>query len=282
MATDGRGNRACRRCPKPYPVKARQHFKYWLYGRCPGFAGTFPYYGVRVHFPRGSQIFKVACEQGIYESDNLNVLISALRPNSTMIDIGANIGLVSIPLLHAQPTLRVLSVEPSPNTQTCLQRTIAGSVYRDRWSAIPIAVGDQEGAVEFYYADAALAVYDGLQDTHRAGPTNRLTVPMTTVDRIWTDAGRPDVCAIKIDIEGGEATALRGSVSCLGSARPVVLFEWNAVNLHAHGCANDTILSLAASLGYSVHAIPSMVCVESAAQLEALMRFGESYVLFPK
>jgi FkbM family methyltransferase len=263
-------------------VNARRTLKHWLYGRCPGFAGSFPYYRVRVYFPPGSQIFKVACEQGIYEAENLHVMISALRPGTTVIDVGANIGLMSIPLLHAEPSLRVISVEPSPNTRSYLARTIAESAFRDRWSAAPVAVGDHEGTVEFFCANAAMAVFDGLQDTHRAGPTSCVKVPLTTVDKIWMDAGRPKVCAIKLDIEGGETAAIRGSQACLRANGPAVLFEWNASNLRPYNCSHGEILSLAASLSYRVYAVPTMVCVESAAQLEALMQFGESFLLLPK
>ena len=41
----------------------RKILKRWLYGSCPGFAGAFPYYGVKIHFPKGSVTFCAACEQ---------------------------------------------------------------------------------------------------------------------------------------------------------------------------------------------------------------------------
>jgi FkbM family methyltransferase len=209
-------------------------------------------------------------------------MLSALRPDSTAIDIGANIGLLSIPLLAAQSALQVLSIEPSPNTLACLQRTIAGSIYRSRWTAVPVAVGDRESTVEFFCASAPLAVYDGLRDTRRAGPTQRVRVPLTTVDSIWMERGRPDVCLLKIDVEGGEALVIKGAASCLRAARPLVLIEWNAENLRAFNCASDAILPLAEDLGYTVHAVPSLTLASSPAHLRALMLLGESFVLLPR
>lgn len=260
----------------------RRSFKRWLYGSCPGFAGAFPYYGAKVHFPPNSLIFQIACAHGIYEATNQRLLMSALRPGATVYDIGANIGLMSVPLLATEPTLRVVSIEPSPSTFACLQRTVEGSAWRDRWTAKAVAMGDREGQIDFFCADPALGAYDGVLDTHRAGPTTKVTVPLTTLDKLWTDAGRPDVCAVKIDVEGAEAGALRGAFQCLRATRPLVLVEWNEVNLRPFNCAPEFLLTLAAELNYDVYAMPGLVRTDSPAHLRAQMQYDESFALLPK
>ena len=70
-------------------MKLRQRLKRWLYGSCPGLAGSVPYYGARVYFPKGSQIFDMLCAQGIYEGENINVINALIRPGSTYFDIGS-------------------------------------------------------------------------------------------------------------------------------------------------------------------------------------------------
>jgi hypothetical protein len=87
----------------------RQTIKYWLYGRCPGFAGSFPYFGTRVYFPPGSKSFLAACEQGIFEADNVRLLQGLVRPGSYFFDVGTNIGLMSAPVLHTAPDVRIVS-----------------------------------------------------------------------------------------------------------------------------------------------------------------------------
>src|SRR5437660_10430947 len=130
-------------------MKLRQRFKRWLYGSCPGFAGSFPYYGARVYFPKGSQIFDMLCAQGIYEGENINVINALIRPGSTYFDIGANIGLTALPVLSATEC-SVISIEPSPNVLQFLQRTATESTYHDRWVIVGKAVGDKVGSAEFF------------------------------------------------------------------------------------------------------------------------------------
>ncbi len=70
-----------------------------LYGKFPGFAGSFPYCGVKVYFPANSLIFQRACEEKIYERDLVRLLSALVRPETAYFDVGANIGLMSIPIL---------------------------------------------------------------------------------------------------------------------------------------------------------------------------------------
>ena len=94
-----------------------------------------PYYGARVYFPKGSYIFHMLCEQGIYEGENIKVINSLVDPGTTYIDVGANIGLMAVPVLNNQDC-SVISFEPSPNVLTFLERTASESQYRNRWKVI--------------------------------------------------------------------------------------------------------------------------------------------------
>jgi hypothetical protein len=72
-------------------------------------------------------------------------------------------------------------------------------------------------------------------------------VPMTTLDAEWIAAGRPEVSALKIDVEGGELDVLRGASELLASQRPAVLLEaWGAEQL-------QPIVALLAAVGYERH-----------------------------
>lgn len=132
-------------------------FKKWALGYCPGLAGSFRYFGVKVFFPRGSKSFRAACDQDIFEVENVRVLQAMAKPDTTVFDVGANIGLMAIPLLKQVSGCRVISFEPSENTLPYLRKTIAGSPYGDRWSLVPKAVGRSPGRVSFSLSNKKIA-----------------------------------------------------------------------------------------------------------------------------
>src|SRR4051812_33461768 len=100
----------------------RSFAKQVLFGAVPFVRGRFSYFGHPVFFPLGSHIFKRACREGIYEQETLDLLLALVRPQSTYLDVGANIGLLSIPVLVSHPNVNVVSIEASPETLTCLRK----------------------------------------------------------------------------------------------------------------------------------------------------------------
>jgi len=260
----------------------KRHFKRWLYGKCPGFKGCLPYFGERLYFPPNSVVFDHACAQGIYEHDNLRIMQSALRPHAWCFDIGANIGLMSAPMLDAEPTLQVVSVEASPGTASYLARTIAASPRRDRWRLVAKAVGAAEGETAFFASDESQGAYDGVKNTGRGRAPREIKISLTTLDTLWREFNQPDICLVKIDVEGGEADVLRGGFSCLRATRPYVLLEWNALNLAAYGCPLGALLELATSLDYEVLGAHGLAPVSSSANLALQMKMKENFVLVPR
>jgi len=259
----------------------RKIFKKWLYGSCPGFAGAFPYYGSKVHFPKGSVIFEMACDHGIFEADNVRLLLALAAPNSVMFDVGANIGLMSLPMLAERPTCRVISFEPSANVLPFLQRTVAESPYRDRWTLMPKAVGAQSGRLTFNLSSPENSVYDGIQATHRAESVRQVEVDVTTVDETWTGLGSPRICLIKCDVEGAELDVLKGARACLQTERPAVLLEWNLDNLSAYQCPPAALLNFALETNYQLYSVPNLVEIHTPQQLAVQMCLSESFLLHP-
>jgi FkbM family methyltransferase len=263
-------------------MNPKGRFKHWLYGKCPGFKGAFPYWGERVHFPPGSLAFDIACEQGIYEHENLRILQAAAKPGAWYIDIGANIGLMSAPLLSTEPTLNVVSVEASPSSQWHLEKTIAVSDNRNRWRLVKKAMGASEGEIDFFMSVATHGVFDGVRNTGRAPAGNVVKVQMTTLDALWTDLGKPNVCLVKIDVEGGEGNVLRGGISCLKATRPVVLLEWNRQNMAAYGCEPESLLEIAELVECDVLNVPALARVTSPSNMRLQTGISETFLLVPR
>jgi FkbM family methyltransferase len=263
-------------------MRWRGQLKYWLYGCCPGIAGSCTYHGTKFHFPRRSVSFRAFCASGVFEPENTALLTTLAKPKTWMFDVGANIGLMSIPVLARVPDVHVVSFEPSPNTVPWLARTVRESGHGDRWQMVSEAVGASCGTTKFNVSNLRYSLWDGRQDTGRVPSSRTVEVKQTTLDATWEGLGSPAVSLIKCDVEGGELDVLRGARRLLATCKPAVLLEWQPHHLPAYGLASDSILSFAEEVGYSLHSVPSGATVTGPAHLEAMTAFTESFLLLPK
>lgn len=254
----------------------------WLYSKCPGMKGAFPYYGTKVYFPENSLIFNMACDQGTYEHEMVKLLMTLVKPNSYFFDVGANIGLMSIPILYHVESCKVVSFEPSPNTLPYLKRTVEESRFQNRWMVIGKAVTDHMGDIEFSMTYPAQGAFDGICDTKRGGDTKKTVLPSTTLDREWEQMDRPNVSTIKIDVEGAELSVLRGAINCIKKSQPYILLEWNSLNLAPYHFQSKDLLILAKDIHYRVFSMPLLIPVDDETTLSVQMLRTENFLLVPE
>ncbi|MFA5203720.1 MAG: FkbM family methyltransferase [Lentisphaeria bacterium] len=269
MRTDGPSHRLCRLWHK---------LRMFQMGR----AGGFRYGGQRVFAPPGCHLYERILEDGDYEHDTAEWMFRGARDQTWVFDVGANIGLMALPLLARNPTVRVVSFEPSPNAAPYLRRTVAASPFADRWSLRETALGETGGEVEFCVSGAANAAFDGMVHTRRVPCERRITVPCSTVDQEWQALGRPEVSLIKVDVEGAELRVLRGARDCLQSRRPMIVTEWSRFNYPHYGHHAGELLEFAQAHGYHLYSLPRLWCVQDAALMAAANRVCGNFLLSPQ
>jgi FkbM family methyltransferase len=247
----------------------------------PGRFKWFWYYGCKIYFPKGDIVFRMACDEGIYEKDVVRLVNRLLASGSTYFDIGANIGLMAVTALSSCPDCNVVSVEASSTTLTYLGKTREDSVYSDRWIIVPKAIGAKVGKATFYQASLGQGAFNGLQDTGRGGAKRPTSVEVTTIDQLWSDLGSPPVTVIKMDIEGGELNALHGADRCILAMRPAIILEWNRLNLLSYGILDDAILEFGARYDYEIFSVPGYAAVRSRAEMTLRMLETETFILMP-
>ena len=130
-------------------------------------------------------------------------LIRKLVPaESLCFDIGANVGDYAAMLLDAG--MRVVSIDAQPASIDELRARFSND---RRITIVSGAVGEQEGSADFYISEQH-ATSGMLQEWEGEKRHNKIVVPVTTLDKLIAIHGVP--AYIKMDIEGYEATALRG------------------------------------------------------------------------
>jgi FkbM family methyltransferase len=253
-----------------------------LFGSVPGLRGRFPYYGHTVFFPPKCHLFERACVEGIYERDTTNLILSLIQPGTTYFDAGANIGLLSVPVLAMHPSVKVVSIEANPQTLLYLKKTHASADRRQDWTIIEAAVGAADGEADFWSGSAAMGAFDGLRDTGRGGAKRPIRVPVQSLDKIWRTQGSPAISVIKMDIEGAEYFALQGATEITSREKPIFVIEWTEKNLRPYEVNFDKILELCSTIGYSVYASPNLAFVNTNTILRVAMAQTETFILVPE
>ena len=242
----------------------------------------FDYFGTKIYFPRNSVLFKLVCVQGIYEDQYLRILLKLCqKPDSVFFDVGANIGLLSVPILATNPSAQVVSFEPSPNSLPYLLKTREESKFQNRWTIIQKALSDQAGEVDFSLTDPFTSGLEGMKSTGRARTNRTMKVSSSTLDDEWRCLGKPNVSVIKIDTEGADLLVLRGARECICSTRCHILAEWNSENFAAYGESPSAMFHFANEIGYGFFVVPSFIRIESNEHARLACLTHEEFFLAP-
>lgn len=194
---------------------------------------SFVYFRVKIFYGRGNDLIRRLKQEVVFEKDMCAAIVEELKDNPNFLDIGANIGLVSVYVATHVKNAVIHAFEPGIHQYRFLNETIKVNnlenikIYNN-------ALGDHNGVVKFFVHDAMYSALDGLKDTERRGKTRVVEVPMVTLDSWWVDAGKPSFSVVKIDTEGAELLVLRGGVNFIKEVRPVIFFEIESANLKAY------------------------------------------------
>jgi FkbM family methyltransferase len=161
---------------------------------------------------------------GSFEDAEMRWLTAHARPGTTAMDVGANIGIHTIPLAHAVgPTGHVLAFEPVEQNVGRLAVNVELNGLKNVTVISQAAAADDKGAVLQVSDDPAFHSTAGVAEGHKVEQT--ALVSTTSLDSAWKGAGRPTVSVIKIDVEGSEAAVIEGAAELLDTCRPSLLVE---------------------------------------------------------
>jgi FkbM family methyltransferase len=254
----------------------------YLYRNWPSKVQVRQYHGQKVYLPRAGYSDLLLRDTGVYERENSDLFCRLAREGTLAVDVGTNLGLMSLPVLVHRQDVRVLSFEPSQGALKFLRRTRDECVHKARWELVTKCLGSQPGSVTFTLSEGVNIEYDGMKHTQRVGAGGTCEVEVTTLDLEWQRLGRPRVSVIKCDVEGAELGVLEGASECLAKERPFVLMEWNEANFSAYGVSTAALWDLASRLAYDIYSAPLLIPVRSLEQMQVQMLACENFLLVPR
>jgi FkbM family methyltransferase len=165
--------------------------------------------------------------QQVFEPATTSLLKSLCAPESTALDIGANIGLTTIALANNCQAKKILAIEPVSEAFNYLNSNISKHAS-DRASAINIALGRKRASINMFVNSANLAT----SFVTEQGQIDELPVQLFTLDELIAEQQLTQLDFVKIDVEGYELEVLAGGIETLQRFKPIVLLEMN------HWCLN--------------------------------------------
>ncbi len=167
---------------------------------------------------------------GGFEPVELRTMLELLSPGAVVLDVGANVGYLTVPLaLALGESGRLLAFEPEAENVRRLRANLALNELKNV-DVRQIAIGAQDGEVGLVLADdpayhSTATAEERRRITSRHETGRSVSVPMARLDTVWREAGSPVVKLVKIDVEGAELDVLEGANELLMACRPGLLIE---------------------------------------------------------
>lgn len=174
-----------------------------------------------------------------------------LPPGGTAIDVGANVGFVTVPLAKYAQSVggRVIAIEALPRNVERLARHVTRAGVEQSVDIIACAAGDAPGEADITVAQGSGFISNGVVsklDEDLFVPSSPLPpIAVNTLDAICDARGIEAIDVIKLDVEGFEPLVLHGASGLLArGAIRVGVIEVNEELLALRGWRRETLLQL--------------------------------------
>lgn len=160
-------------------------------------------------------------ETGTYEKGTIQLLEKYLEPGASFLDIGANIGLMSVIASKIVGERGIVyAVEANPGTAVILQANIELNKCKNI-ELLPIALSDKQGKAllfENWEVNRGGASLISQSDDQKG-----IEVKMERLDDLFDEQTKIDL--VKIDVEGFEPQVIRGGMNWFKKQLPVFIIE---------------------------------------------------------
>ena len=183
---------------------------------------------------------------GIYEEETVNFLDRILPLNGKFLDIGANIGAISIPLSKKRSDIQILAVEAAPWVFEYLRKNVSINQLRNI-TLLNNAVFDTDNVEMDFFSPREKYGKGSLSPVFSQ---EAIKIATRKVDTIIREYSFESVNTLKVDVEGFEHFVFKGALDLLKSDNPPdIVFEFvdwaetSAMNL-LPGSAQQLLLDI--------------------------------------
>ncbi|NNC86160.1 MAG: FkbM family methyltransferase [Bacteroidia bacterium] len=206
------------------------------------------------------------------DADELNLLKQFIKPGSTVVDIGANIGFYAEYFSNwVGETGKVHCFEPDETNFSLLKKNTQNS---ENTIINKLAVSDKTGSITLYKSHRLNVDHRTYKPTQFDSTTELKCV---SIDDYINNKFKVDF--IKMDIQGAEYPALEGMKKTLKNNDIKLLSEFWPYGLKQAGSSKQQVYAFLTEQGFSVYKIDktNLILIESKSELEVFSDDEEDY-----
>jgi len=203
------------------------------------------------------------------EKDFFHFLALLKDGQGDVLDIGANLGIMTVHLAQKLPNSTIHAFEPMPDNISVLKKIIR-KYNLEHTQLHPVAVGDSSGTIKMILPEQGKTKMQGLSHVKHESISewNEGEEFDVTIDKLDNLINGQPVQAIKIDIENFEYYALKGGTRILQNNKPVIYAElWDNEN-------RTKCFALLGDMGYTTHIIEN----EKLVRFEAGKHIRQNFI----
>lgn len=183
---------------------------------------------------------------GKFEDEVLDAIKTHVKPGMTCVDVGANLGLMTIEMAAAGAD--VYSFEPDPYNYYLLKRNLHEN--RLKASIFNIAMLNHSGYANLYYDKKNLGNHS-MTPANIDGYSGKSSVSCSSIDEFF----RTPIDFIKVDTQGCDYHVLSGGANTILKYHPLMIIEYYPKGLLNMGVKPSKLLEFISELGYEYKSI---------------------------
>lgn len=198
----------------------------------------------------GSIIYWLGC----HHRCEIEFLEAGLAPEHVLVDAGANTGEFTLACATRTPLGRVLAFEPHSDVRSVLRENVDLNGFSNV-SIFDFGLAEQTEEVQFF-SPADVDGVDGFNEglyTRYAGDRQNVacgSVFLRPFDEVAREEGLVRLDWMKVDIEGGELSMLRGAAESLAAWHPKLILEINQPMFRIAGYGTQDLVNFLRRYGY--------------------------------
>src|SRR6202035_2711911 len=192
---------------------------------------------LRIYVDRASYVSSAIYWRGHHCTHIARFLKNYLRMDMTFVDVGANMGELTLFAAKRLAKGRVLAFEPVPQIFEELSRNVAlnNSLSIELFN---IGLFDKTDSLPIFRSQDINfgTINEGVPSLFSTGADRQeAAVPLRRFDEVASECGLERLDVMKIDVEGAEIMVLRGAEASIKRFRPIIITELSDENFQRAG-----------------------------------------------